>query len=172
MINISDSILKCCPGMKCEVIHGEIFNGHSAELTTYMNKIADNDSYYSTNIPEIQLTRLAYKECGKEPSRYRPSAESLRMRIRSKKGLYSISSAVDIINIISITSGISIGGYHHSAMQGDITLDIGKTEPYDAIGRGLLNIEFLPCLYDEMGPFGSPTSDSLRTIITEKTTNL
>lgn len=47
-----------------------------------------------------------------------------------------------------------------------------KKDHYDAIGRGPLNIENLPVFSDQKGKFGSPTSDSERVKITEKTKSL
>ena len=107
---------------------------------------------------------------GKDPARYRPSAEALLRRVLQGKGLYEINNVVEIINLTSITSGFSIGGYDTDKISGDILFNKGKTdEPYEAIGRGNINIEGLPVFYDALGPFGSPTSDSTRTMITEDT---
>lgn len=116
--------------------------------------------------PEISETRLFYKMCGKDPSRYRPSADSLRRRLVKNLGLYKVNNVVDILNYISLKSGISIGGYDRDKIEGDIFFDTGNREDvYTGIGRGPLNIENLPVLRDSAGPFGSPTSDSIRTSI-------
>lgn len=120
----------------------------------------------------IKETRIAYKACGKEPSRYRPSAEALLKRLRTKKSLYQINNVVDAINLISIKTQFSIGGFDFSNIQGGITCDIGNSSDYEAIGRGHLNIEFMPGLKDNIGFFGTPTSDSVRTMVTENTTDL
>jgi DNA/RNA-binding domain of Phe-tRNA-synthetase-like protein len=65
---------------------------------------------------------------------------------------------------------MSIGGYDVEKISGSVIFDIGaKNEPYDAIGRGELNIEFLPVFRDSVSPFGSPTSDSVRTSVTDNT---
>ena len=120
----------------------------------------------------ISESRSAYKICGKEPSRYRPSAESLLRRIRTGKGLYRINNIVDTINILSFTSYFSIGGFHMDSIEGSIELEVGDSNPYAAIGRGELNIEFMPGLKDEIGFFGTPTSDSERTMVRPTTENL
>jgi len=112
---------------------------------------------------------LGYRKIGKDPSRYRPSAEALLRRVASGKGLYKINNVVDLLNLVSIDSGFSIGGYNAAKINGDIQLGIGrKDEPYKGIGRGEINIEFLPIFRDELGAFGSPTSDSVRTSITNE----
>ena len=106
-------------------------------------------------IPAIQATRQAYKKCGKDPSRYRPSSEALCRRILRGIPLYQIDTLVDLINLASIYSGHSIGGFDRDKIQGDrLVLGIGKAgEPYEGIGRGELNIE--GCLYTGMLPEGS-----------------
>lgn len=121
--------------------------------------------------PTIKATKEAYRILGKDPSRYRPSAEALTRRVVSGKGIYEINNIVDILNLVSLESGFSIGGYDAEKIQGTIEFGIGKpNEPYEAIGRGELNIENLPLFRDELGAFGSPTSDSLRTMVTDNST--
>ena len=122
-------------------------------------------------IPTIASSREAYKRLGKAPARYRLSAEALHRRIIQGKGLYQINNLVDTINLASLKTGYSIGGYDSDKIQGDtITFDMGrKDDDYTGIGRGKLNIENLPVFRDALGPFGSPTSDSERTMITENT---
>ena len=118
----------------------------------------------------IADTKIAYRQLGKDPSRYRPSAEALTRRVVQGKGLYRVNNIVDTLNVISIKHGFSIGGYDLHKINGAIVLGIGKLdEPYDAIGRGMLNIEHLPVLRDSIGAFGSPTSDSLRTMVRYET---
>jgi DNA/RNA-binding domain of Phe-tRNA-synthetase-like protein len=116
--------------------------------------------------PAIEGTREAYKVLGKEPSRYRPSAEALQRRVLQGKGLYFINNIVDAINLLSIRYGYSIGGWDLDRVQGDITLGIGQpNEPYTTIGRGEMNIAGFPVMRDRLGAFGTPTSDSERTCI-------
>lgn len=115
--------------------------------------------------PHLMATRYAYKSLGKDPSRYRPSSDALLRRILSKKGLYQINNVVDLLNICSVNSQFSIGGYDLDHIQGQIEVVVGGTQHYDAIGRGPLNVQDLPMLQDDVGLFGSPTSDSQRTSI-------
>lgn len=120
--------------------------------------------------PTIKSTKEAYRKLGKDPSRYRPSAEALTRRIVKGKNLYHVNNIVDLLNLVSLESGFSIGGYDADKIEGHIEFGIGKPdEPYQAIGRGELNIENLPLFRDESGAFGSPTSDSLRTRVTDQT---
>lgn len=54
-----------------------------------------------------------------------------------------------------------------------LILGIGRPgEPYEGIGRGILNIENLPVYRDSEGGVGTPTSDNERTKISLDTTSL
>ena len=122
--------------------------------------------------PTIKSTKEAYRKLGKDPSRYRPSAEALTRRIVKGKSLYNVNNVVDLLNLVSLESGFSIGGYDTDKIEGPIEFGIGRPdEPYEAIGRGNLNIENLPLFRDATGAFGSPTSDSIRTMVTDQTTS-
>jgi DNA/RNA-binding domain of Phe-tRNA-synthetase-like protein len=122
--------------------------------------------------PVNSQTRDAYRRCGKKPGRYRPSAEALMRRVLQGKDLYRINNVVDMINMVSIETGFSIGGYDADKIEGDIELGIGKeNEPYAALGRGAFNIHKLPRFKDDLGAFGSPTSDSERTGVSSSTQN-
>lgn len=122
--------------------------------------------------PTIKSTKEAYRKLGKDPSRYRPSAEALTRRIVKGNGLYNVNNVVDLLNLISLESGFSIGGYDAEKIIGPIEFGIGRPdEPYEAIGRGELNIENIPLFRDATGAFGSPTSDSVRTMVTDRTTS-
>ena len=174
-ISISEIIKQKCPQIKLGIITAEIeYEKFNQELWKIIKleqerirKIVISDI---KEIPQIKSSRDAYRNLGKEPARYRLSAEALHRRIIKGKDLYQISNVVDLINLSSIKTGYSIGGYDFEKIQGDIIFDTGKAdEKYFAIGRGALNIENLPVFRDNIGAFGSPTSDSERTKITEKT---
>jgi len=122
--------------------------------------------------PTIKSTKEAYRKLGKDPSRYRPSAEALTRRIVKGNDLYNVNNVVDLLNLVSLESGFSIGGYDLDKIDGPIEFGIGRPdEPFQAIGRGNLNIENLPLFRDATGAFGSPTSDSIRTMVTDRTTS-
>lgn len=123
--------------------------------------------------PVIAATRDVYKKLGKNPNRYRPSAEALSRRVIKGDGLYQIDTVVDLINFVSLKSGYAIGGFDADKIVGNLTLGVGeKGEPFEAIGRGMLNIEGLPVYRDEIGGIGTPTSDVERTKITSTTKRL
>jgi DNA/RNA-binding domain of Phe-tRNA-synthetase-like protein len=119
-----------------------------------------------TEFKNVASSRKAYKAFGKDPGRYRVSSEALIRRIKQGKELYKINTVVDTNNLISVESGLSAGSYDIDCVNGDITLNIGKAgESYKGIGKDSVNIENLPVLCDDEGPFGSPTSDSEKAMI-------
>lgn len=136
----------------------------SGELQEKIEKVPD--------IPKrekIADTRSAYKAFGKEPSRYRNSAEAMCRRIVQGKGLYEINNVVECNNLFSIRTGYSLGAYDVTKINGDVTWMVApEGAHYQGIGKDQINVEFLPVFADENGPFGNPTSDSVRTRITEE----
>ncbi len=174
-ISISDIIRSAVPDTRLGAIYARVdFAPAPADLLEAINRearrIAAMDIAEIKDIPAIAATRKAYRALGKEPARYRPSAEALYRRLAQGKGLYQISNIVDTINLASIITGYSIGGYDFAKISGDILFDVGREDDiYEAIGRGIINIENLPVFRDDLGPFGSPTTDSVRTMITEDT---
>ncbi|MDE6277859.1 MAG: hypothetical protein K2M06_07100 [Muribaculaceae bacterium] len=124
--------------------------------------------------PAIDATRIAYKALGKEPNRYRPSAEALSRRAVKGLELYRTLTAIDLINLISLRTGISIGGFDADRIDGThLAYGRGRVgEPYEAIGRGPLNIDGLPVWRDAIGGIGTPTSDNERTKLSEHTRRL
>ena len=121
----------------------------------------------------ILATRSGYKALGKDPARYRGSAEALIRRVIAGKGLPRIHAVVDIINIVSVESRLPIGLYDLAHVRGDITFRAGRAgETYKGIGKYDLNLEHLPLFADELGPHGSATSDSERTMVTLETKNI
>lgn len=178
-LSIDPEIKSFLPNIRLGVIQGKVNIEQSPsalleqvhDLTSRISNETQLDEIHS--IDAIKSSRNAYKLLGKEPSRYRPSAEALYRRIIQGKGMYFINCVVDIINLISMQTGFSIGGYDASKIKGKIMLKRGLPDVrYDTIGRGNLNIENLPVLNDSIGPFGTPTSDSERTKILESTNEI
>lgn len=122
--------------------------------------------------PRIEAARVGYRRLGKDPSRYRLATEALLRRLIKGNGLYFINNAVDIGNILSVRTQRSVAVLDEDKIIGDILIRIGGEEPYEGIGRGNINIKNIPVYCDQIGPFGTPTSDTPRTRITEQTSNV
>ncbi len=120
--------------------------------------------------PQVEATRKAYKALGKDPARYRGSAEALLRRVVAGKGLPQINAVVDVINLVSVESRLPIGLYDLGHIVGEIVFRAGRAgETYKGIGKYDLNLEGLPLFADTVGPHGSATSDSERTMVTGET---
>lgn len=178
-IFISDQIKEACPQFCAGIIECSVKNSPTSEAfwAEMKHEVAQIKSTYTTEQinkrPSILATRQAYKLFGKDPNRYRPSAEALCRRITRDIDVYKVSTLVDIINLVSIRSGFSIGGFDVQKIQGDLELRVGKaTDYFEAIGRGILNVEGLPLYCDNEGGIGTPTSDNERTKISDNTTQL
>jgi DNA/RNA-binding domain of Phe-tRNA-synthetase-like protein len=118
------------------------------------------------DIPHIRATRNAYKALGKSPSEYRNACEAMLRRITKGNGLYHINNIIDVNNLMSVTTGYSIGSYDKELLSEPIELKRAfDGEKYQGIGKDTVNIEHLPTLYDKKGAFGNPTSDSRRAMI-------
>lgn len=179
-IIVSQEIESVCPGFVGACVEAEVKNTpfcqplweeikaldekFKAELTTETLK----------DISGIAATRRVYRACGKDPSRYRPASEALIRRLLQGKELYQIDTLVDLTNLASIAYGYSIGGFDADKFEGDtLTLGVGREgEPYEGIGRGIINIAGLPVYRDARGGVGTPTSDNERTKIDIATTHL
>jgi DNA/RNA-binding domain of Phe-tRNA-synthetase-like protein len=176
---ISESFKHTCPQLALGLISCTVTN--SPSLSGLWQEIAAVEAEFKATynieqinkIPTIQATRQAYKAFGKDPNRYRPSAEALCRRILKGMELYRINTLVDLINLVSISTGYSIGGFDEDKIVGDITLTVGTADDvFEGIGRGLLNIEGLPVYKDSVGGIGTPTSDNERTKLSMETTRL
>lgn len=172
-IIVSEEIEKVCPGFVGAAVEADVVNSeYNTELWAEINDLGEKyKAEYTTEtvktISGIEATRRVYRACGKDPSRYRPAAEALIRRMLQGKELYQIDTLVDLINLASIAFGYSIGGFDADKFVGDtLTLGIGREgEPYEGIGRGMLNIAGLPVYRDAEGGVGTPTSDNERTKI-------
>lgn len=177
---VSEDIENVCPGFVGAAVEADVVNTpYCAEL---WNEIEEwgrkyRESYTTETIKHIsgiEATRRVYRACGKDPSRYRPASEALIRRMLQGKRLYQIDTLVDLVNLASIAFGYSIGGFDTGMFQGDtLTLGIGREgEPYEGIGRGMINIAGLPVYRDAVGGVGTPTSDNERTKIDLNTRNV
>ena len=179
-IFFDDIIRTAAPQLRVVAIEARVTNRPTSEamrslLADESARIAATYAMAEINKrPAIAATRQAYKALGKEPNRYRPSSEALCRRAVKGMELYYISELVDLINVLSMASGYSIGGFDADKIAGD-TLRLGAgmaDEPFEGIGRGPLNIEHMPVYRDAIGGIGTPTSDNERTKIDTSTTSL
>lgn len=179
-LQVSEELKQACPNYRGAAVYAAVRNtqhseGLWQEISTFTHELQATETVDSIKQQmAIVATREAYRACGKDPSRYRPSAEALRRRLLRGLDLYHIDTLVDLINLVSLRTGYSIGGFDADKIQGNnLCLGIGKAnEPFEGIGRGRLNIEGLPVYRDAIGGIGTPTSDHERTKMSVETTHI
>ena len=179
-IIVSQEIESVCPNFVGAAVEAQVVNTpYNAALWEEIHALEQRfrEELTTESLKElsgIAATRRVYKACGKDPSRYRPASEALIRRMLQGKELYQRDTLVDLVNLASIAYGYSIGGFDADKFVGNtLTLGIGREgEPYEGIGRGLLNICGLPVYRDAEGGVGTPTSDNERTKMTIDTRHL
>jgi DNA/RNA-binding domain of Phe-tRNA-synthetase-like protein len=178
-VSIDEALKRKCPRTALGCVTAQVEAAAAAlELLADMRARVDEivKLPYPRGILEssgITSTRTAYKALGKDPARYRGSAEALLRRVVAGKGLPQINAVVDVINLVSVESRLSIGLYDLAHLSGDIVFRAGLAgESYKGIGKYDLNLEGLPVFCDQHGPHGSPTSDSERTMVTAETSHI
>lgn len=115
--------------------------------------------------------RTMYKRVGLDPTKTRPSNEALLRRVRKGLSLPRVNSLVDVINWCSVDFQLPYGLYDHRQIEGPIELRIGRAgEEYAGIRKDTVHVAGRIALVDAAGPFGNPTSDSARTMVTIATT--
>ena len=177
---VSNEIKQVCPVFVGACVDAQVVNTpYCEELWQEINRRCEQFRKELTTeslkeITSIAATRQVYKACGKDPSRYRPASEALIRRVLQGKELNQRDTLVDLVNLASIVFGYSIGGFDADKFVGDtLTLGIGREgEPYEGIGRGMINIAGLPVYRDAEGGVGTPTSDHERTKMQLTTTHL
>lgn len=177
---VSNEIEQICPEfvgacLEAEVVNTPYNEALWSEIETLGEKFRRELTTESLKeLTSISATRRVYRAFGKDPSRYRPASEALIRRVLQGKELYQRDTLVDLVNLASIAYGYSIGGFDADKFVGDtLTLGIGREgEPYEGIGRGMINIQGLPVYRDALGGVGTPTSDNERTKMSLETHHL
>ena len=173
-VTLDPQILAAAPGLVLGCVRATVRTEPGSDaLWAEMQRAAEDaaaDPAEPSARPPVAATREMYRRLGKDPSRYRGSPEALLRRARSGKALYRIHNVVDVINLVSLRTLLPIGLYDAAKLRPPLVLRRGAPgEAYDGIGKEQLNLDGLPLLADAEGPFGSPTSDSRRTMVTEAT---
>lgn len=134
--------------------------------------LAQAEAAVRVNPPEeAAAVRTMYKRIGIDPTKRRPSSEALLRRVRKGEGLPRINSMVDVCNWCSLEFQLPYGLYDAAHIEGDVVLRLGKEgESYPGIRKDDVHVGGRITLADNRGPFGNPTSDSARTMVTPATT--
>jgi DNA/RNA-binding domain of Phe-tRNA-synthetase-like protein len=135
--------------------------------------LAEAERKVRANPPaESVSVRTMYKHVGLDPTKTRPSNEALLRRVRKGQPLPRVNSLVDVINWCSVEFQLPYGLYDRRQIDGPVTLRLGRDgEEYAGIRKDVVHVAGRIALVDNAGPFGNPTSDSARTMVTSATTD-
>jgi DNA/RNA-binding domain of Phe-tRNA-synthetase-like protein len=149
------SVREADPGLAAEIArHGEELRRRHPDAR-------------SGEVPGAADARDLYKALGLDPTKVRPSSEALLRRVLKGEALYTVNTLVDALNLCSLRAQLPFGLYDLDRVEPPVVLRRGGPgESYDGIRKGPVNVEGRPVLVDARGPFGNPTSDSARTMIT------
>ena len=169
-ITISNELKKLVPGFKMGFIHYEGIEVMDSpqmikgRLQFFQESIFfDLEEQNIADIASIKEWRDIFKKTGKDPNRYRHSAEALFRRVKKQNYLQPINSSIDLNNFFSLQYGIPIGSYDCGQLQGNINIRIGESgEQYTGLNGRINSLEHLIISEDQVGPFGSPFVDSDR----------
>ncbi|WP_235872184.1 B3/B4 domain-containing protein [Siminovitchia acidinfaciens] len=176
---IDSSLHEVIPDLKIGVIqYDNITVGDSPQMLKGRLQLFQESAYFElenknvTDYEEIREWRSIFKKLGKDPNRYRHSAEALYRRVKKQNYLSSMNSATDLNNFFSMEYRIPLGIYDSEHIKGNVMLRTGEPEEfYEGLNGRKNNAENLLVTADNDGPFGSPFVDSTRTAVTSKTTS-
>jgi DNA/RNA-binding domain of Phe-tRNA-synthetase-like protein len=178
-IKLSPDITKKIPNIKLGmIIYKDIIVGDSPQMVKGRLQLFQESIYLEleeknvTDLPGVQEWRQIFKLTGKDPNRYRHSAEALFRRIKKQNYLSPIQSAIDINNFFSLQYQVPIGIYDINQLTGSLKVQLGREgEEYLGLNGRMNSLENLVILSDQNGPFGSPFVDSNRAPVTKETKN-
>lgn len=178
-ITISPELCELFPQFKIGIItYTNIEVGQSPQMVKGRLQLFQESIYFDledknvTDLEGIKEWRQIFKTAGKDPNRYRHSAEALYRRIKKQNYLQPVNSSIDINNFFSLEYQIPIGVYDADKLSGDLSIRLGKEgDEYNGLNGRPNSLANLIISEDEAGPFGSPFVDSERTAVTEQTKN-
>ncbi|XXM74082.1 B3/B4 domain-containing protein [Lysinibacillus sphaericus] len=179
-MTIHSSLTSAVPGFKAGVIHyHHIEVGDSPQMLKGRLQLFQENIFFDlqeknvTDIVGVAEWRDVFKLTGKDPNRYRHSAEALYRRVKKQNYLTTINSAIDLNNFFSLQYEVPIGIYDLDKLKGDsIELRVGQSgETYTGLNGRENSLENLIIAGDDDGPFGSPFVDSNRAPVGNGTKN-
>lgn len=157
------------------VVYAGISPRPGAQLQEYIaGRLADVRRTHASALPPgFAFSRQLYRSFGSDPTKHRPSAESLWRRLRGRGDFPAVHPLVDLTNLLSLSHQVCFGLYDLERLQGPVVITLGKNgDRYQGIRKEMLDFEGRIVLRDDLGPFGNPTSDSLRASVRESSRDI
>lgn len=177
-LTISEEITSLVPLFNIIAYTMDVNNSKTPEVDSYLSETLKEytnlfDLGEVTKIPKLKETRDGYKIFGKDPSHTRPACEAILRRFLKGDGLYRLGDIIDLGNILSLKTMRSVCVVDLLKLQGDINVRLGnESDVYYGINRGIVNVSNIPIYVDNISPFGSTTSDTDRTKVTNTTQSI
>ena len=116
---------------------------------------------------DLGPARALYRAIGIDPTKTRPSSEALLRRVRKGEALPRINTAVDLGNWCSVEVQLPYGLYDLGRVEPPVQVRLGdEGEEYAGIRKDVVHLAGRLVVADRQGPFGNPSSDSARTMVT------
>src|SRR5690606_17613535 len=178
-IHLDSQLCDTLPELKIGIIHySNIIVEESPQMLKGRLQLFQESLFFDleemniNEFEEIKEWRTIFKRLGKDPNRYRHSAEALYRRVKKQNFIPSMNSATDINNFFSLKYRIPIGIYDTSHIKGNVKLRKGqKNESFVGLNGRENQLNNLIVSVDNKAPFGSPFVDSRRTAVMSKTTS-
>ena len=123
-------------------------------------------------IEGVQVARSLFHALGMDPTKTRPASEALLRRALKGQSLFRINTLFDVVNWCSLDFLLPICVYDRDRISGSVVVRPGKPdETYQALSGKEVSLFGRYVLADDVGPFGNPVTDSLRTAVGEDTGN-
>ncbi|MEX1170065.1 MAG: phenylalanine--tRNA ligase beta subunit-related protein [Chloroflexota bacterium] len=88
-----------------------------------------------SEIPALAAWRRVFRGFGVDPTQYRSAAEALLRRLTKQGGLPSISTLVDLANLVSIRHTLPVAVFDRSAINGGLSVRFARgDEPWADLG--------------------------------------
>jgi DNA/RNA-binding domain of Phe-tRNA-synthetase-like protein len=115
--------------------------------------------------------RTMYKRVGIDPTKTRPSSEACCVASVAVTNCRASTHSWMSSTGVHWKTQLPFGLYDLDHIRGNVELRIGRDgEEYAGIRKDTVHVAGRLTLSDDQGPFGNPTSDSARTMVTTATT--
>jgi DNA/RNA-binding domain of Phe-tRNA-synthetase-like protein len=130
-------IINRFPGIRGGVIlvHGisngstppDLLDAYQAEQRRVIVKIGDTPL---SEVSSLAAWRGAFRLFGVDPTKYRSAAEALLRRLTKKGDIPSISTLVDLCNLVSIRYALPVAAFDARMVSGPITVQLASGKEY------------------------------------------
>jgi DNA/RNA-binding domain of Phe-tRNA-synthetase-like protein len=117
----------------------------------------------------VAAIRRLFREAGADPTRYRPSSEALLRRVLKGEELPDVHPLVDLNNAVSVELAVPCCVMRAGSVGPQVRVRAGTEGERMESLRGDFDLAGKPLLEDDIGPFGTPITDSRRVAVVPST---